>query len=227
MLTSTDNISNSNVVLPYEKVGTYTIENLGDIPKRPFFCFVKRMVDFIASFFALVLLAVPMLVIAIIVKVTSEGPAFYTQDRLGLNGKTMRIIKFRTMRNDAEKDGAQWSSGKDDPRITRVGAFLRKTRLDELPQFINILKGDMSLVGPRPERAVFYEEFETYIHGFSQRMLVKPGLTGLAQVNGGYDLKPEEKIVYDIEYIKNRSVLMDISIIFKTISVVFTGDGAK
>ena len=105
--------------------------------------------------------------------------------------------------------------------------FLRKTRLDELPQLINIFKGDMSIVGPRPERAYFYDQFDTYIHGFRNRMAVRPGLTGWAQVNGGYDLRPEEKIVYDMEYINNMSVKMDIVCMFKTIKLVFTHEGAR
>lgn len=109
----------------------------------------------------------------------------------------------------------------------RPGRFLRKTRLDELPQLWNILKGELSIVGPRPERECFYKEFETYIHGFSNRLKVKPGLIGLAQVNGGYDLKPEEKIVFDMEYIRERSVWIDLGIILKTVGVVVFGRGAK
>ena len=128
---------------------------------------------------------------------------------------------------DAEKAGAQWSSGKHDARITGIGRFLRKFHLDELPQLLCILKGDMSIVGPRPEREVFYDEFEKYIHGFCQCLKVKPGLTGLAQVSGGYNLKPEEKIVHDIQYIKTRSLWTDIKIMFATVKVVFRGKDAK
>lgn len=109
----------------------------------------------------------------------------------------------------------------------RLGRFLRKTRLDELPQLWNVLKGELSIVGPRPERECFYKEFETYIHEFSNRLKVKPGLTGLAQVNGGYDLKPEEKIVFDMEYIRERSVWIDLGIILKTVGVMVFGRGAK
>lgn len=134
--------------------------------------------------------------------------------------------KFRSMCQDAERDGPRWADA-DDGRCTRFGAFLRRTRLDELPQIWNILKGDMSFVGPRPERACFYRLFEEYIVGFSNRLAVTPGLTGYAQVNGGYDLKPEEKIVYDMEYIEHRSVWMDLLCILKTIRVVFCGDGAR
>lgn len=215
------------VILPYEKCGEYTVEPVGQLPKKTVYCFFKRLFDIIFSVCALVVLAIPMLIISAVVKCSSSGPVFYAQERLGKNGESFQILKFRSMYEDAEKDGAQWAQGEDDPRITPVGSFLRKTRLDELPQFLCILKGDMSLVGPRPERAVFYHEFETYIHGFHQRLLVKPGLTGLAQVNGGYDLKPEEKIVFDVEYIKNRSLLLDLKCIFKTVKLVFTHEGAR
>jgi len=127
---------------------------------------------------------------------------------------------------DAEKDGARWAS-KDDDRVTRVGKFLRSSRLDEFPQLFNILVGEMSFVGPRPEREVFYNEFKSYIDGFDQRLLIIPGLTGFAQINGGYDLLPEEKIIFDIEYIKKRSILMDLKLILETVLVVFSHDGAR
>ena len=128
---------------------------------------------------------------------------------------------------DAEKNGAQWSNGVNDARITKIGAVLRRCRADELPQLWNIFVGDLSIVGPRPERECFYEEFETYIHGFRERIKVKPGLTGLAQICGGYNLKPEEKILFDVEYMKNRSFLLDMKIIFKTVLVVLNRSGAK
>ncbi|MBQ9117276.1 MAG: sugar transferase [Clostridia bacterium] len=213
-------------ILPFEKMGEYFIETL-DVKRKPMYSFIKRGFDIVSSGIGMVVLALPMLAIAIAVKTTSKGTVFYTQDRLGLNGKVIKVIKFRSMKMNAEADGAQWSKGDDDPRITKIGSVLRKTRLDELPQLWCIFKGDLSVVGPRPERECFYKEFETYIHGFSERLKVKPGLTGLAQVNGGYDLKPEEKIVYDVEYIKTRSLLKDLKIIFKTVAVVFSHDGAK
>lgn len=215
------------MILPFEKRGEYTVEPLGEIADKPVYSFIKRTFDIVASAAALLVLLVPMVLIAIVVSATSEGGALFTQERLGKNGKPFRMTKFRTMRKDAERDGAQWSRGDEDSRITRVGSFLRKVRLDELPQLWSILKGDMSFVGPRPERQVFYDEFETYIHGFSERLKVKPGLTGLAQVNGGYFLRPEEKVLYDVEYIKNRSVWLDLKILFQTIRVVFTADGAE
>lgn len=215
------------VILPFEQTGEYLVESLGNIPSKPFYTFVKRMVDIIVAACGMIVLAVPMLIIAIGVKVTSSGPVFYRQERLGKNGMPFMMAKFRSMKEDAEADGAQWSQGDDDPRITKFGNFLRKTRLDELPQLWCIFTGKMSIVGPRPERKVFYDVFETYIHGFHERLKVKPGLTGLAQVSGGYDLKPEEKITYDIEYIKKRSLILDIKIIIRTVKVVFTHEGAK
>lgn len=214
------------VVLPYDIEGEFFVEKIEVKPKYVY-CFFKRFFDIVVSFLMLVLLFLPMLVIGIVVKCTSKGSILYFQPRLGLNGKPFRVIKFRSMREDAEKDGAQWSEGDNDERITKFGNFIRKTRLDELPQLWCIFIGTMSFVGPRPEREVFYEAFETYIHGFRERLKIKPGLTGLAQVNGGYDLKPEEKIRYDMEYIKKRSLWLDLKIMFKTVAVVFRRSGAK
>ncbi len=213
------------VILPFEKTGEYTIEPLGELADKPVYSFVKRAFDIVASAVALLVLFILMIVIGLVVCMSTEGGAFFVQERLGKNGRPFIMIKFRTMRKDAEQNGAQWSRGDNDERITRVGAFLRKTRLDELPQLWCILKGDMSFVGPRPERKVFYDEFETYIHGFSERLKVKPGLTGLAQINGGYFLRPEEKVLYDVEYIKTRSLWLDVKILFKTVGVIFGGGG--
>lgn len=229
-ITNESNISvdqENQIIIPYETDKEYFIEPPAKISGGIFYKIVKRAFDIIVSFCALCVLWLPMLIIGIIVKATSDGPALYCQERLGKNGKPFNIIKFRTMIKDSEVNGAQWSSGEDDPRITKIGRILRNFRLDELPQLWCILTGKMSFVGPRPERECFYEEFEKYIHGFSHRLAVTPGLTGLAQVNGGYDLKPEEKIVYDMEYINNRSIINDIKILFKTVAVIFTHDGAK
>lgn len=187
---------------------------------------VKRIMDVILSFVSGLALALPMVIIAILIKLDSPGPAIFRQERLGKDGKPFTIYKFRTMYLDAEADGPQWAK-RNDCRCTPLGRFLRHTRLDELPQLWNILKGDMSIVGPRPERACFYSKFETYIHGFCYRLLVKPGLTGLAQVNGGYDLKPEEKIMFDMEYIQKQSIELDLKCILQTIHLVFTHEGAR
>lgn len=222
-------VEQQDFIMPYENIDNkeYYIERIENLKRKPLYSVLKRLIDFFASFIGILLLWVPMVIIAIIIKCSSKGPAIYSQVRLGKNGKPFKLYKFRSMVVDAEAGGAQWSKGDEDPRITKVGRFLRKTRLDELPQLFNILSGKMSLVGPRPEREIFYNEFEKYIHGFKQRLLVKPGLTGHAQVNGGYDLKPEEKILLDIEYIKKRSLWLDIKILFKTVLVVFNHKGAK
>lgn len=204
----------------------YVIPDIGRVERKLFYSFVKRAFDILCSLFGLVVLMIPMLLIALLIHLDTRGTVLYKQERLGKDGKPFLMYKFRSMYLDAEEYGPQWAE-KVDHRCTRVGRLLRKTRLDELPQLWNILKGDMSFVGPRPERAYFYNQFENYIHGFSQRLKVIPGLTGWAQVNGGYDLRPEEKIVYDMEYITNRSITMDLKCIFMTVRIVFTGSGAR
>ena len=186
----------------------------------------KRAFDIISCGVALLVLAIPMAIIAICVKAESPGPAIYAQRRLGKDGKVFSIYKFRSMYADAEARGAQWAAG-DDPRITPLGQKLRKTRLDEIPQFWNVVKGEMSLIGPRPERPAFSDEFEKRIIGWGQRMMVRPGITGLAQITGGYELLPKEKALYDLEYIENRSLAMDWSIIWRTLRTMVTGDGAR
>jgi len=216
-----------SVILPYASDQEYYIEDLGTVTDKPLYAFLKRAFDITFALVFLLLLAVPMLIIAVIVKLATKGPVLYYQARLGLNGKPINVIKFRTMYVDAESDGIRWSMGDDDPRITPVGRILRKTHLDELPQLWCILTGDMSVVGPRPERPEYYDRFEQYIHGFRERLKVKPGMTGLAQVRGGYFLKPEEKILYDVEYIKTRSVGLDLRIVFETIKVIFCCEGVK
>ncbi len=188
--------------------------------------FIKRLFDICMSLLAILVLGIPMLVLAGLVRIDSKGSALYKQERLGKNGKVFILYKFRSMCQDAEKDGAKWAEYNDD-RCTRIGGFLRKTHIDELPQLFNILNGDMSIVGPRPERECFYEEFESYIEGFSQRLCVKPGLSGLAQINGGYDLTPEQKILFDLEYIEKRTFWFDIKIIFMTFKVLFSRKGAR
>lgn len=215
------------VILPFKTEDEFFVEELGEIENKPIYDFVKRLFDVAISILGLVVLIVPMAIIGIAIKCSSKGCILYNQERLGYKGKKINVIKFRTMYSNAEQNGAQWSDGDNDERIFPFGKILRKFRLDELPQLWCILKGDMSIVGPRPERECFHDAFETYIHGFSERLKVKPGLTGHAQINGGYNLKPEEKIIYDVEYIKNRSLWFDLKIIFGTIKVVFTHEGAK
>lgn len=187
---------------------------------------VKRTFDIASCGLALIVCAIPILIIAIKIKQESEGPVFYAQRRVGKNGKIFELYKFRSMYTDAEVRGAQWAAEKD-PRVTPFGRKLRKTRLDEIPQFWNVIKGDMSLIGPRPERPAFHEEFCKRIDGWDQRLLVKPGISGLAQVTGGYELLPKEKATFDIRYIERRGVRMDLTIIWKTVKTIFTGDGAR
>ena len=186
----------------------------------------QRVLDIVLSIIGL-LVGIPLIAIfGILIKIEDNGPITYKQERLGKGGKRFYIYKLRSMRTDAEKFGAQWAE-KNDPRITKVGKFIRKTRIDEIPQLFNILKGDMSIIGPRPERPEFTQEFNEEIPGFINRLAVKPGLTGWAQVNGGYDITPQEKLVEDIYYIENRSILLDFKIILKTVKVVLTGHGAR
>lgn len=188
--------------------------------------FAKRAFDLVSCAGALAVLAVPMAVIAVKIKAESPGPAIYAQRRVGLGGREFSIYKFRSMYIDAESRGAQWAAD-GDPRVTPFGKKLRRTRLDEIPQFWNVVKGEMSLVGPRPERPAFCEEFEKRIRGWHHRTLVKPGISGLAQVTGGYELLPKEKVLLDMEYIRHRGLRMDLAIIAKTLGTVFTGDGAR
>lgn len=203
----------------------YTVEAVRP-KKQPLYAMVKRCFDLVASATAGVVLLIPMLVIGLLVRLDSNGPVLFRQERLGKDGKPFVMYKFRSMYTNAEENGPQWAD-QVDWRCTRVGRVLRKTRLDELPQLWNIFLGEMSFVGPRPERAYFYDQFETYIHGFRNRLAVQPGLTGWAQVNGGYDLSPEEKIVYDMEYIQKRSLKLDLRCILKTVKLVFTHEGAR
>lgn len=202
----------------------------------PGFCFspirraVKRGFDLALALFGLCLLAPAFPIIALLVRGTSPGPVFFRQVRVGRGGVPFEVIKFRTMRADAEKNtGAVWASAHD-PRVTRVGAFLRKTRLDEIPQLINVLVGDMSLVGPRPERPEFITELEKVIPFYSERHAVKPGVTGWAQIRYPYGASVEdalEKLRYDLYYIKHQSLLFDLEIAMRTIPVVIFGKGAR
>ena len=190
----------------------------------------KRAIDLVMSL-VLGLLSLPVaLITALAVKLESPGPVLYTQTRVGEREKKFTIYKFRSMRHDAEKEcGATWASKKD-PRVTRVGAIIRKLRIDELPQLFNILKGDMSFVGPRPERPEFVEKLKSQIPYYAERCAVKPGLTGWAQINYPYGDCLEdavEKLQYDIYYIKHLSVFLDFTIILQTAKVVLLGRGAR
>ena len=218
-LENTPVVAEKKVILPYTPTREYEVESLGELPRKPVYELVKRCFDVILSGLLLLLFAIPMIVIGIAVKVTSPGPALYSQERLGKDGEQIKIYKFRTMVFDSEIDTIRWSYD-EDPRVTPLGRILRKYHIDELPQLWDIFRGVLSFVGPRPERAVFYDAFETYIHGFRERLKVKPGLTGLAQVAGGSLMPPEEKIVCDIEYIRNRSFVLDLKLMIRTAVVV-------
>lgn len=191
---------------------------------------VKRAFDVVASLFGIVLLSPLFLFTAALIKCVSRGPILFTQTRVGKDEKLFEIYKFRTMRVDAEKEtGPVWAAD-NDPRLIPIGRFLRKAHIDEIPQFINILKGDMSLIGPRPERPVFVQKFKEEITGYEKRLAVKPGLTGLAQVWHKYDETIEDvrkKIKYDLLYIKKHCLWTDLRILLRTVRVVFTGEGAR
>ena len=194
--------------------------------KVKFYNNIKSCIEFILSFLLLILVIPIIMLACIAIVIEIRANPFYTQERVGLNGRIFKIYKLRSMYIDAEKDGHKWASENDD-RITKVGGIIRNTRIDELPQLVNILKRDMSFIGPRPERPEFVKEFLKDIPDFNDRLVVKPGITGWAQVNGGYSLTPKEKLVLDKYYIENEGFKLDLLILIKTIIVVFTGDGAR
>jgi Undecaprenyl-phosphate glucose phosphotransferase len=208
--------------LRVEEVDGIPFMKLKTVPMNIWNRFLKRSFDLVVSFFILILLAPIMIVIGILVKSTSKGPLFYEQERVGLDGQKFMMLKFRSMLVDAEQSGPQMASRNDD-RYTPIGKTLRKFSLDELPQFINVLAGHMSIVGPRPEREFFINSMKETIHRYLERHRVKCGITGWAQVNGarGTDSSMQTRIDYDIYYIENWSLALDIKIIFKTIKEVF------
>ena len=195
---------------------------------RPGYLFVKRLFDIVASLLGLIILSPVFLVTAIAIKASDKGPVFYKQERLTKNGKKFMIHKFRSMRVDAEKDGvARLSSGDKDDRITPVGRFIRKCRIDELPQLIDILSGNLSVVGPRPERPEIAEEYMKEIPEFQLRLQAKAGLTGYAQVYGKYNTTPYDKLQMDLMYIANPSFAEDIRICFATIKILFASESTE
>jgi sugar transferase (PEP-CTERM system associated) len=190
---------------------------------------VKRVFDIVCSLILLIL-AAPMMIVAAIAIVLENGfPIFYLQERVGLDGKPFNVIKFRSMRTDAEKDGPKWATSGDN-RVTRVGRIIRKIRVDELPQLISVLKGDMSLVGPRPERQHFIDKLTPVIPFYAVRHSVKPGVTGWAQVRYPYGASIDDsaqKLQYDLYYVKNHTLFLDMVILFETVGVVLSGKGAQ
>ena len=187
---------------------------------------VKRIVDLPISIFLLLLILPICLIVCLFIILESSGNPIYIQERVGLNERRFKIYKLRSMYIDAEKNGHQWAS-KNDQRITKVGRFIRRTRIDELPQIIIIIRGEMSFIGPRPERPEFITEFLKDIPNFNNRLAVRPGITGWAQVNGGYELTPKEKLEYDIYYIQHESAKLDFIVLLKTIKVIFNGHGFR
>ncbi len=190
---------------------------------------VKRVTGFTLSMIGLIFLSPLILVISILIKIDSHGPVFYKQKRVGKRGKIFKLLKFRSMVDNAETNGPVWAEN-DDKRITRVGRWIRKWRLDEVPQMFNVIKGDMAFVGPRPERPYFVEQLRKEIPFYDQRFSVKPGVTGWAQIKYRYGASKEdalEKLKYDLYYIKNLSPFFDLLIIFETIKVVLFGKGAR
>jgi sugar transferase (PEP-CTERM system associated) len=191
---------------------------------------VKRVFDIVCSVILIVLAAPVMLVTALAIKLESKGPVLYRQERVGSNSRTFHVAKFRSMRTDAEKDGKPVWAMAQDSRVTRVGNFIRRVRIDELPQLFNVLKGEMSLVGPRPERPYFVEQLTQEIPYYAVRHSIKPGVTGWAQVKYSYGSTIEdsqEKLQYDLYYVKNHSLFLDFVILFETVGVVLTGKGAR
>lgn len=188
---------------------------------------IKRVFDIIMAIIIGIMTLPVMAIAAIIVRVESPGPIIYSQARVGEKGREFNVYKFRSMRNDAEKDGAKWAQV-NDPRVTKFGNFMRKTRIDELPQLINVLKGEMSFIGPRPERRVFINELEKEIPYYNLRHMVKPGLTGWAQVMYPYGASVEDakrKLEYDLYYIKSYTLSLDVIILFMTLKTVLFGKG--
>jgi exopolysaccharide biosynthesis polyprenyl glycosylphosphotransferase len=189
--------------------------------------FFKRCFDILFSLTAMILGAPIFLLVATLTKLTSRGPVFYKQERVGLHENPFYIYKFRSMRVNAEKAGPQLAKD-NDPRITKWGKFIRKTRLDELPQFWNVLKGDMSVVGPRPERAHFIEQIVSKAPNYKKLLTIKPGITSIGQVNFGYAQTIDEmceRMLLDLQYLHGINFFSDISIIFKTVKVMFQGKG--
>lgn len=206
----------------------YRRDTASNTKEKLMYKIIKRSVDIFLCSIAFIIFTPIIIIACLCVVIESKGSPIFKQERLGLNGKSFLIYKIRSMRMDAEAvSGPKWAE-ENDPRVTRVGRFIRRTRIDEMPQIVNILKGEMSMVGPRPEREVFYKIYEEEEKlDYRQRLRVKQGLTGYAQVYGGYELNPAKKLELDNKYIEKRSLIVDFIIILKTVNVLFSGDGAR
>ncbi|NLB17592.1 MAG: sugar transferase [Syntrophomonadaceae bacterium] len=201
-------------IIQFYDTPTFMVDNMGLTFQQRLF---KRTFDIVFSVLALLITLPLQLIIPIAIKLDSKGPIFYSQERNTINSRIYDVLKYRTMVHNAEHLYGAYQAQEDDPRLTRVGQFLRNTHLDELPQFFNVLRGDMSVVGPRSDRPITINEFEQRIPGYDQRLKVKSGITGLAQIMGKYNTDPEDKLRYDMIYIKNYSLLMDFKIAFLTL----------
>jgi exopolysaccharide biosynthesis polyprenyl glycosylphosphotransferase len=191
---------------------------------------IKRAVDLLIACTLILLTLRVMAIAALAIKYDSAGSVFYRQERVGLRGRCFMLLKFRSMVADAQRDGRPVWAAQGDPRVTRVGRLIRQVRIDELPQLINVLRGEMSMVGPRPERPYFVDQLSESIPHFAERHSVKPGITGWAQINYPYGASIEDarqKLVYDLEYIEKRSFRLDLRIVFSTIGVVLLQKGAR
>jgi exopolysaccharide biosynthesis polyprenyl glycosylphosphotransferase len=199
-----------------EELDGLPVININDVPLQGLNTLVKRGIDIVISAGALLVLAIPFWIIAAVVKLTSKGDVFYRQERMGLDGRAFTVFKIRSMYQNAEDaSGPVWARD-DDPRTTPVGRWLRRFDLDELPQFWNVLKGDMSLVGPRPIRPRFFEELAGELPAYWQRLVVRPGLTGFAQIRRGYETSMAEKLAHDLEWIADRSVRLYLRTLWTT-----------
>lgn len=204
----------------------HRVEEMQNVNLPRWYLIIKRFMDISVAISGMVLLSPIFLIVALLIKLDSQGPVFYGQVRVGKNGKLFKMYKFRTMSVDAEKKtGPVWAV-ENDPRITFIGRILRKTKIDEFPQFVNLIKGEMSMVGPRPERPFFVEHFSEIMPGYSRRLDVTPGLTGPAQLRNGYDtcaMSIIRKLRYDITYVKRMSLSMDLGLLAETFISVFRG----
>ena len=218
-------MSNPKLILQEE----ISNEKITSIPPQTIYLTIKRIIDIVMIIATLPVTIPVLLITALLIKLESKGPVFFWQERVGTFGKPFNMLKLRSMTTDSEKEGSQFASSTD-KRVTKVGRVIRKMRIDEIPQLWNVLKGEMSIIGPRPEQVSFVNKFNKSIPNYSDRHVVAPGITGLAQTVQGYvddENGTVVKLKYDLEYIKNMSFIMDMKIVYRTIYTIMTGFGAR
>ena len=218
-------MSNPKLILQEE----ISNEKIISIPPQTIYLTIKRIIDIVMIIATLPVTIPVLLITALLIKLESKGPVFFWQERVGTFGKPFNMLKLRSMTTDSEKEGSQFASSTD-KRVTKVGRVIRKMRIDEIPQLWNVLKGEMSIIGPRPEQVSFVNKFNKSIPNYSDRHVVAPGITGLAQTVQGYvddENGTVVKLKYDLEYIKNMSFIMDMKIVYRTIYTIMTGFGAR